>query len=69
MGDCRDLKSIYHLDPRKRMRGDGKDTERNDQRDDKNGDKKRRMKRSETKTTIMPTKIPTEPSAPYLAAR
>jgi hypothetical protein len=31
--------------------------------------RKRRTKRSETKILVTPTKIPIEPSAPYLAAR
>jgi hypothetical protein len=31
MGDCRGLMSIYREDPHKRMRGDGKDGDRDDQ--------------------------------------
>jgi hypothetical protein len=38
MEDYRGLKSIYRSDPRKRMHGGGKDSDRNDQRDDKKGD-------------------------------
>jgi hypothetical protein len=38
MGDCRGLKSIYRSNPRKRIRGGGKDGEHDDQQDDKKGD-------------------------------
>jgi hypothetical protein len=38
MGNCRGLKSIYRLDPRKRMHCGSKDGERDDQWDDKKGD-------------------------------
>jgi hypothetical protein len=69
MGNYRGLKSIYHLDPRKRMHGGSKDGERNNQRDDKKGDKEEKDKEEQDKTPVTPTKIQTEPSAPYLVVR
>jgi hypothetical protein len=38
MGNSKGLTSIYRSDPRKRMRGGGKDGEHDNQRDDKKGD-------------------------------
>jgi hypothetical protein len=38
MGDCRGLKSIYRLDPRKRQRSGDKDGDKNDRWDDKRPD-------------------------------
>jgi hypothetical protein len=70
MGNCRGLKSIYRSDPRKRMRGGGKDGERDDQWDDKKGDEEEKENEEQDKKNLVtPTKIPTEPSALFLAAR
>jgi hypothetical protein len=38
MGDCRGLKSIYHLNARKRQRGGNKDGDKNDRQDNKRPD-------------------------------
>jgi hypothetical protein len=39
------------------------------QRDDKKGDEEEKDEEEEDKNPVTPTKIPREPSAPYLAAR
>jgi hypothetical protein len=70
MGNYRGLKSIYHSDPHKRMHGGSKDGERDNQWDDKKGDEEEKdEEEQDKKNPITPTKILTEPSAPYLAAR
>jgi hypothetical protein len=49
MGNCRGLKSIYRSDPRKRIRGGGKDGEHDDQQDDKKADEEEKDEEEQDK--------------------
>jgi hypothetical protein len=51
------------------MCGGSKDSERDDQQDDKKGEEEEKDEEEQEKNPVTPTKIPTEPSTPYLATR